>query len=102
MARYRYNPETKKVEEITEEAPRYDGHYVVQDSLGQVLYNPCYKKDDPRAYTDSKSEYLRRTAEAGCTVFEPGMGKRKAPEKPYDVKTAFLKAKRHLTYKNDW
>lgn len=102
MARYRYNRETGKVEEVKPEGDRERYHHVIQDSLGQVLYNPCYRKDDPRAYTDSKSEYLKRTAEAGCAVFEPGMDKKRSTEKPYDVKTAFLKAKRYLTYKNDW
>jgi hypothetical protein len=98
---YRYNKESGRVEEVFREDPSERLH-IISDNLGGVYWNPAYKKTDPGAWTDSKSRFRELTRRAGKVEVGNERQEWRDSSKSYNVKDAVLKAKRFLTYKNDW
>lgn len=101
---YRYDPDTGRVEEVYQQQPGERVH-IINDKLADRIWIPCFKKDHPLAYSDSKSTIERRVREAGCYVVGNDTWAPTAadPNRPLklDVKGAWERAKRSLTYKND-
>lgn len=98
---YRYNKELGRVEEVAK-AEAGEQLHIISDNLGGIYWNPAYKKTDPQAWTDSKSKFRELTRRAGKIEVGNERLEYKETARPYNVKDAVLKAKRFLTYKNDW
>lgn len=100
---YKYNAKSGQVEPVYQVNDAGERLYIIGDNLGQKYWNPAYKKSDPNGWTDSKSKFRELTQRAGCIeVGNESMEMKERSARPYDVKSAFLRAKRFLTYKNDW
>ena len=107
MARkvYRWNPESRRVEEVQQCLPSERVH-IIGDDIGYQMWCPALPKGQASSYFESRSRYNKTVRSLGYEVVgDSYVGKQPVPlEKRVprpDVKTAFEKAERALRWRND-